>query len=80
VLRALLWFAAWMLFGFALVESLHTAVDWWQGRLAEPELREWFWLLLLPLLIAVYLRFFSIFNPGCRACQPPPDEPPRREP
>lgn len=72
--RALLWFAAWMLFGFLLIESLHVAVDWWQGRLAGIGLREGLWLTLLPVLLAVYIRYFSIFRPGCRAC-PLPDSP-----
>ncbi|MCK7577466.1 MAG: hypothetical protein MZV65_17805 [Chromatiales bacterium] len=35
VTRALLLFAAWMVFGFALVQSVTVAVEeWWQGRLA----------------------------------------------
>jgi hypothetical protein len=71
LLRALLWFAAWMLFGFLLIESLHVAVDWWQGQLANPGWREMFWLLLLPVLLVIFVRYFSIFRPGCRACALP---------
>jgi len=31
---------------------------------------DWFWILLLPVLIGVYLRFFSILRPDCQACLP----------
>jgi hypothetical protein len=75
VARALLWFAAWMLLGFSLIQSLQVAVDWWYNQLLSPGLREWFWLLLLPVLIGIYLRFFSIFRPGCEACQFPETPP-----
>ena len=71
VARALLMFAAWMAFGFALVQSVTVAVDWWQGRLARVELWEWLWLALLPILIGIWLRYFSVFRPGCRACALP---------
>lgn len=78
--HALLWFAAWMLFGFLLIESLHVAVDWWQGRLANPGWREMFWLLLLPVLLVIFVRYFSIFRPGCRACALPVTRPEDKRP
>ena len=71
ITRALLLFAAWMVFGFALVQSVTVAVEWWQGRLAQLGLWEWLWLMLLPVLIVVWLRYFSIFRPSCSACALP---------
>lgn len=71
ITRALLLFAAWMVFGFALVQSVTVAVEWWQGRLAQLGPWEWLWLVLLPVLIVVWLRYFSIFRPGCSACALP---------
>jgi len=72
LVRALGWFAAWMLFGFALIESVHVAIDWWHGRIETLGLREGFWLLMLPVLVTAYLRYFSIFNPDCQRCRPLP--------
>ena len=71
ITRAPLLFAAWMVFGFALVQSVTVAVEWWQGRLAQLGLWEWLWLMLLPVLIVVWLRYFSIFRPICSACALP---------
>lgn len=77
IARALLPLAAFMAFGFALVQSITVAVDWWQGRLVQAGWWEWLWLALLPVLIGIWLRYFSIFRPGCRACALP-DERERR--
>jgi len=81
VARALLWLAALILFGYCLIQSVHVAVDWWHGRFPVPGLRQWFWLLLLPILIVIYLRYFSVLNPDCQACQVPemPQDDPRHK-
>ena len=71
IMRAVMWVAAWMLLGFSLIQSLQVAVAWWHDRLPVTGLREWFWLLQLPVLIGIYLRYFSIFRPDCQACQLP---------
>ena len=71
ITRALLLFAAWMVFGFALVKSVTVAVDWWGGRSTQADAWEWLWLALLPVLTGIWLRYFSIFRPGCRACELP---------
>lgn len=77
VLRAPLLLAAWMAFGFALVQSVTVAVEWWHGRLPRMGWWEWLWLALLPVLIGIWLRYFSVFRPGCGACALP-DESDRR--
>lgn len=69
--RGLVWFAVWMVFGLALVQAISVTVDWSQGRLTRVGPWEGLWLALLPVLIFIYFRFFSMFHPGCRACLPP---------
>lgn len=58
-------------FTFCLVQSLVTFVAWWQGELAVPDILDWFWIGLMPVCFAAYVRYFSIFRSGCRACTPP---------
>jgi len=70
VVGIILWFAG----GMVLLQSLVTAVRWWQGEIAVMEAIDWLWLgLLLPMLY-VYLRYVSIF--GCRkpVCLTPEDQ------
>lgn len=57
----------------AFLESVIAAAKWWRGG----ELVWWEWLLAgaLPLLIALYLRCFSIFGCGRGQCLLPPDDP-----
>jgi hypothetical protein len=74
MIRLLLWLAAWMLFGFALIESVKVFVAWWRNELVEPDLIDWFCIGLLPVLIGIYLRFFSVFRPDCQACVLPADK------
>jgi len=71
IVRAMVWLVALMLLGFCMIQSLQVAVEWWYDRLPAPGLREWIWLLLLPVLVGIYLRYFSIFRPDCQACQLP---------
>ena len=60
VVGIILWFAG----GMALLQSLVTAVRWWQGEIAVMEASDWLWLSLLPPMLYVYLRYVSIF--GCK--------------
>lgn len=70
VIRAILKIFAGAILFLALIESISVTASWWRKGLPEAGAAEWFWMLLLPVLIVVYLRFFSVFRPDCRACQP----------
>jgi len=70
VLRAVLWLIAGALLFLAVIQSLTVTVSWWRNELHAMRAMDWFWILLLPVLIGVYLRFFSIFRPDCQACLP----------
>ena len=56
-----------------LVVCVKVTVGWWRDELALTEDGNWLWLLLLPLLLAVWWRYFSVF--GCKepACLLPDD-------
>jgi hypothetical protein len=69
--RALLAVAIAVVFTFALLQSVVTTVAWWQGKLAHPDAWDWLWIGLMPVCVFVYVRYFSIFRGGCRACAPP---------
>lgn len=47
-----------------LVASLKVAVGWWRGELSLADDGNWLWLVLFPVLLAVWWRYFSIF--GCK--------------
>lgn len=70
VLRAALWLMAGALLFLAAIQSLTVTVAWWRNELPETQPADWFWILLFPILIGIYLRCFSIFRPDCRACLP----------
>lgn len=70
VLHAAFWLIAGALLFLAVIQSLTVTVAWWRNELPEMRAADWFSVLLLPPLIGIYLRFFSIFRPGCRTCQP----------
>jgi hypothetical protein len=70
VLRAALWLIAGALLFLAVIQSLTVTVAWWRYELQAMHAKDWFWILLLPVLIGIYFRFFSIFRPDCRACLP----------
>ena len=82
--RAITWWAVGvrvvlgMAFALLLLDSLATAVRWWRGELASPGLLDWIEVGLLPVLLLVYLRYFSILRPDCPACEPPQDVPQRQ--
>lgn len=47
-----------------LVASLKVAVGWWRGELSLADDGNWLWLVLFPVLLVVWWRYFSIF--GCK--------------
>lgn len=51
-----------------LVASVKVAVGWWRGELALAEDMNWLWLLLLPLMLWVWWRYFSVFGCERPAC------------
>ena len=71
--RFLTAFPVWMVFAFCTLQSITVAVDWWKGEL-HAGLWEWLWIGLLPVWLFVFFRYYSIFRPDCRACQPPEDK------
>lgn len=63
-------------FFFAFLEAVTVTAGWWQGtRAMQPW--DWLWVAALPVLIGIYLRYFSVFRPECGKCAPPGDAPPR---
>lgn len=68
--KIILVFSTGMIFAVSLMKSVAVTVAWWNGdRAAGPW--EWFWISILPVLIFIFFRYYSIFRPGCRACNPP---------
>lgn len=66
--RVLTVFVSGMLFVLAIINSVMVTVAWWQGRLEVPGIAEWFWIGALPVLIYVYLQYFSVL--ACAVAQP----------
>jgi hypothetical protein len=59
-------------FFFAFLHSVTLTAEWWQGsREMQPSDR--LWVAALPILVGVYLRFFSVLRPECDRCAPPGD-------
>ena len=71
--KLLLAFVLWMVFAFSLLQSITVTAGWWKGEL-HAGLWEWLWIGLLPVWIFIFFRYYSIFRPGCRACQLPEHE------
>jgi hypothetical protein len=57
-----------------LIACLKVTVGWWRGELDLAEDGNWLWLVLFPILLAIWWRYFSVF--GCKepACLLPKDE------
>jgi hypothetical protein len=75
LVRAAVLALAWVILFAVLIRSLDVAFAWWKGELGQPGWGDWFWIVLLPVWVFVYARYFSIFRPGCRACATGDDEP-----
>lgn len=70
--RIALRFGLGLVFMFSMIQSVTVSVVWWRDELAETGVWEWFWVGSLPILIIVYLRYFSVLRPDCTPCQAPP--------
>jgi hypothetical protein len=68
-------FALGVLLFVALARAGTVALAWWRGELAQPGVADTLWLLALPVLVGVYLRWFSVLRTDCTACAP--DDRPR---
>ena len=75
VWRGIVKFALGVLLFVALAQAGTVALAWWRGELAQPGVADVLWLLSLPVLVGVYLRWFSVLRPDCTACAP--DDRPR---
>jgi hypothetical protein len=75
VWRGIAKFALGVLLFVALAQAGTVALAWWRGELAQPGVADVLWLLSLPVLVGVYLRWFSVLRPDCAACAP--DDRPR---
>jgi hypothetical protein len=68
VWRGVAKFALGVLLFVALAQAGTVALAWWRGELAQPGVADALWLLSLPVLVGVYLRWFSVLRPDCTAC------------
>jgi hypothetical protein len=57
-----------------LVACIKVMVGWWNGEVALADDVNWLWLVLFPILLWIWFRYFSVF--GCKqpACLLPKDE------
>jgi hypothetical protein len=74
LLRGLLLFLLWMAFGVALIQSLTVSVTWWQGGFPAIGAGEAVWVVVFPVLLLIYIRYLSIFRPGCTSCATPDEQ------
>jgi hypothetical protein len=51
-----------------LVVCVKVATGWWRGELVLADDLNWFWLLLFPLVLWVWWRYFSVFGCEQPAC------------
>jgi len=63
-------------FVLLFLDSVRTAVHWWRGELSAPTVIDWTEIALLPVLLFVYLRYFSVLRPNCPACESVAEQPP----
>lgn len=71
MLRALVKFLVIAAFGLALIHSVEISVAWWRGELASVSFRDGVAIAGLPVLIGIWLRWFSVFAPGKGQCLMP---------
>ncbi len=69
---------ALMLLLLLLFYSVGVSVAWWRGEVRLDQDGNWLAVVLLPLLVGIWWRYFSVF--GCKepACLLPEDESGRR--
>jgi hypothetical protein len=70
VWRGVAKFALGVLLFVALAQAGTVALAWWRGEIARLGAGDALWLLSLPVLVGVYLRWFSVLRPDCTACAP----------
>lgn len=75
--RHLLKLALAAAFFVAFLQSVTVTAEWWQGT-REMRAWDWLWVAALPVLLGVYLRFFSVLRPDCAKCASPADDAPKR--
>jgi bacteriorhodopsin len=51
-----------------LVVCVKVVTGWWRGELSLAEDGNWLWLLLFPVLLVVWWRYFSVFGCEQPAC------------
>jgi hypothetical protein len=66
-------FAGGVALFLAIVKSVGVTVAWSRDELAPLEATDGMWIVLLPLWIAIFLRYYSVLRPDCDACQLPED-------
>jgi hypothetical protein len=73
--KALCKFAGGVALFLVALKSITLAVGWSRGELQPLEVSDGLWIALLPLWIALFLRYYSVLRPACGAGQPPDDAP-----
>lgn len=71
LLRGLGKFAGGVLLFLAIVKSVTVTVAWSRGELAPLEASDGIWIVLLPLWVGLFLRYYSVLRPDCGACRLP---------
>ncbi len=71
LVKGLAKFAGSVLLFLAIVKSVTVTVAWSHGELLPLEPADGLWIVLLPLWIGLFLRYYSVLRPECGACRPP---------
>ena len=58
----------------ALVICLKVTSGWWHGELSLSDSGNWLWIVLFPVLLWIWWRYFSVFGCKAPACLLPKDE------
>lgn len=64
-------FAGGVLLFLAIVKSVTVTVAWSRGELLPLDPADGLWIVLLPLWIGLFLRYYSVLRPECGACRLP---------